>query len=65
MDPYGFSAAALMAAAQLAGTETTLAAPEVNGIDFSLAAIEPMMTRGLVTLEKVQVVRYKSYPEPT
>ena len=30
-----------------------------------LAAIEPMMTRGLVILEKVQVVRYKSYPEPT
>ena len=43
MDLYGFSAAALMAqvllAAQLAGTEVALAAPEVNGIDFSLGAM--------------------------
>jgi biopolymer transport protein TolQ len=39
MDPYGFSAAAVLAAAQLSGTEAALAAPEVNGIDFSLAAM--------------------------
>ncbi len=53
MDPYGFSAAALMAAAQLAGTETALAAPEANGIDFSLAA---MFLRATITVQIVMVM---------
>ena len=39
MDPFGFSAAAVMAAAQLVGTEAALAAPEVQAMDFSLAAM--------------------------
>ena len=30
-----------------------------------LAAIEPMMTGGLVTLEKAQVIRYESDSDPT
>ena len=57
MDPYGFSAAALMAgvqlAGQLAGTETALAAPEANGIDFSLAA---MFLRATTTVQIVMVM---------
>jgi len=39
MDPYGLAAAALIAAAQATGTEAALAAPDVNGIDFSLLAM--------------------------
>jgi biopolymer transport protein TolQ len=39
MDPFGFSAAAVMAATQLVGTEAALAAPEVQAMDFSLAAM--------------------------
>ncbi len=57
MDPYGFSAAALMAgvqlAAQLAGTEAALAAPEANGIDFSLAA---MFLRATTVVQVVMVM---------
>ncbi len=53
MDPTGFSAAALMAAAQLAGTEAALAAPEVNGIDFSLAA---MFLRATTVVQIVMVM---------
>ncbi len=57
MDPYGFSAAALMAgvqlAGQLAGTEAALAAPEANGIDFSLAA---MFLRATTVVQIVMVL---------
>ena len=57
MDPYGFSAAGLMAevllAGQLAGTEVVLAAPAVNGIDFSLAA---MFLRATTTVQIVMVM---------
>ncbi len=57
MDPYGFSAAALMAAVQLAGqlagTEAALAAPEANGIDFSLAA---MFLRATTTVQVTMVM---------
>jgi len=34
-------------------------------IQAFLAAIEPMMNGGLITLEKAQVVRYASEEEPT
>ena len=57
MDLYGFSAAALMAdvllAGQLAGAEVTRAAPRVNGIDFSLAA---MFLRATTTVQIVMVM---------
>ncbi len=57
MDPYGFSAAGLMAevllAGQLAGVEATLAAPEVNGIDFSLGA---MFLRATTVVQIVMVL---------
>jgi biopolymer transport protein TolQ len=57
MDPYGFSAAALMAAVQLtaqqAGTEIALAAPEVEGIDFSLMA---MFARATVVVQLVMIM---------
>jgi biopolymer transport protein TolQ len=36
---HGLSAAALVAAAQLAGSETALASPEASGIDFSIMAM--------------------------
>jgi len=39
MDPYGISVAAISAAAQISGGEAALAAPEANGIDFSVAAM--------------------------
>ena len=53
MDPIGFSAAALMAVAQLGGTEAALAAPEVAVIDFSLAA---MFLRATTVVQIVMIM---------
>lgn len=53
MDPYGWTAAALAAAAQVAGTESALAAPQVEGIDFSLTA---MFFRATTVVQIVMVM---------
>jgi len=53
MDPYGFSAAALTAAAQLSGSEAALAAPEANGIDFSVLA---MFVRATFVVQAVMIL---------
>jgi biopolymer transport protein TolQ len=53
MDPYGFSAAAVLAAAQLSGGDAALAAPAANGIDFSVGA---MFLRATWAVQAVMVL---------
>jgi hypothetical protein len=49
MDPIGFSAAALMAVAQLGGTEAALAAPDSIEYRTKAAALSARARRGLST----------------
>ncbi len=53
MDPYGLTVAAVIAAAQATGTEAALAAPEVDGIDFSLTA---MFLRATWVVQAVMII---------
>ena len=53
MDPYGFAAVALVAVAQATGTEAALAAPEIDGIDFSLIA---MFMRATIVVKLTMIV---------
>jgi len=50
---YAMSAAAVFAAAQLAGSETALAAPEASGIDFSVMA---MFFRATMVVQVVMIL---------
>lgn len=53
MDPFGFTAAVVVAAAQLAGTEAALAAPDAQVMDFSLAA---MFMRATIVVQIVMLM---------